>query len=64
MRYVNATLVDMGNTLNYVGQDMFKVNDRLAACQSLPPFVSECQLHGKKKLLRVRVVFRGVEAFL
>ena len=62
MRYVNVTLVDMGNTLNYVGQDMFKVNDRLAACQSLPPFVSECQLLGKKNYYFF-VVFRDVEAF-
>jgi hypothetical protein len=64
LRYVSATLADIGNTLSYVGQDMFKVSDRLAACQSLPPFVSECQLLGKKKLLNVRVVFRGVEVFL
>jgi len=31
LRYVNATLADMGNTLNYVGQDTFRVNVRLAA---------------------------------
>jgi hypothetical protein len=48
LRYVKAKLADMGNTLNCVGQDMFKLNDRLAACQSFPPFVSECQLLGKK----------------